>query len=302
MHPTSRRQVLQGLGALAISGAAASTFSLRGWARGASPAGIRFGAQTNAWAIDPNNFDSFLAVLNQIKQIGYAGFETGFFNLEHQFDAPADARQRIAATGLDFTGIHIAISLNKIDPATKLPPAALYEKVARGGLALGAKKLILSGVPTPEATEDELKRKIDGLNAAGRFSHGLGLQFSYHNHWWEAQSKLGELEALYAQTDPAAVSFLLDAGWAHRGGVNVPEFLRRHSARITALHLRDFTADGKQVQLGGGVFPLKQVVATLHELYWQGWALNEEERSDGAKLGNAAIEPAYRALREAFSA
>lgn len=296
----SRRQFLQELGTLAMSGAAASTFPLPGWARGAHSAGIRLGAQTNAWAIDPNNLNSFLAVLNQIRQIGYAGFETGFFNLVHQFDAPANARRQIAATGLVFTGIHIAIPFNKTDPATKLPPASLYEKVARGGLALGAKKLIFSGAPA--VTKDDLKRKIEGLNAAGRFAHGLGLQFSYHNHWWEAQSKLGELEALYTQTDPAEVSFLLDAGWAYRGGVHVPEFLRQHSARITALHLRDFTADGKQVPLGAGVFPLKEVAETLRELHWHGWALNEEERSDGTKLGNAAIEPAYRALREAFSA
>lgn len=300
MRTTSRRQVLRGLSALAIGGAAAPAFSSDGRAGGTrTVTGIQLGAQTNAWAIDPQNFDSFLAVLAQIKHIGYSGFETGFFNLVQQFDAPGDARRQITETGLVFTGLHIAIPFDKTDPATKLPPASLYEKVARGGAELGAQRLIFSGAPA--ITEDDLKRKIDALNTAGKFARGLGLQFSYHNHWWEVQSKVNEIEALYTQTDPAEVSFLLDAGHAYRGGVDVPRFLRQHAGRVAALHLRDYR-DGKQVPLGEGSFPLKEVAATLQDLRWSGWAINEEERESGVKLGVSVIEPAYRALRGAFSA
>jgi inosose dehydratase len=296
MQIISRRQILQSLSALTIGGATAPF--LRALAASA-PSGIRLGAQTNAWKIDPQDFNSFLDVLGQIKSIGYSGFETGFFNLVSQFDAPADARRKIAATGLDFTGIHIAIPFDKTDSATKLPPSSLYERVAHGGVALGAQRMIFSGAPA--ANEEELKRKIEGLNAAGSFARGLGLQFLYHNHWWEVQSKVGELDTLYAQTNPADVSFLLDAGHAYRGGADVPGFLRQHAARIKALHLRDYK-DGKQVPLGEGTFPLTQVAATLRELQWQGWAINEEERESGVKLGASVIEPAYHALRGAFPA
>jgi sugar phosphate isomerase/epimerase len=99
---------------------------------------IELGAQTNAWAIDPARFDTFLGVLDQIKKIGYTGFETGFFNLRPQFKSPEPARNSIAKSGLTFFGIHIAIPFDRNDPATHLPPAALYEEVAHGGLALGA--------------------------------------------------------------------------------------------------------------------------------------------------------------------
>jgi inosose dehydratase len=300
MHITSRRQVLHTLSALTIGAATSSTLSFRTWAdHSRADSGVRFAAQTNAWAIDPQDFNSFLAVLNAVKGIGYAGFETGFFNLIHHFEAPGDARSRIAETGLVFTGLHIAIPFDKTDPTTKLPPAPLYEKVAHGGVELGAQKLIFSGAPA--TTEDELKRKIEALNAAGKFARGIGLEFSYHNHWWEVQSKIHEIEALYAQTDPSEVSFLLDAGHAYRGGADVPRFLRQHAPRIAALHLRDYK-DGKQVPLGEGSFPLKEVATTLQELHWKGWAINEEERENGVKLGVSVIEPAYRALRGAFSA
>jgi inosose dehydratase len=273
--------------------AAASRFASATMAR----TQIQLGAQTNAWAIDPARFDTFLGVLDQIKKIGYTGFETGFFNVRSQFKSPESARNSIAKSGLTFFGIHIAIPFERNDPATHLPPATLYEEVAHGGLALGAQRLIFTGGPT--ASAEELKRKIAGLNTAGAFSKSLGLPLAYHNHWWEFQSKVDEIDALYAETDPAPVSFLLDAGHAYRGGADVPAFLRKHYDRIIALHLRDYS-NGQQVPLGQGTFPLVEVAATLKHLNWQGWALNEEEREDGSKLGLTVMEPAFAALQKAF--
>jgi inosose dehydratase len=273
--------------------AAASRFASATMAR----TQIQLGAQTNAWAIDPARFDSFLGVLDQIKKIGYTGFEIGFFNARSQFKSPESARNSIAKSGLTFFGIHIAIPFERNDPATHLPPAALYEEVAHGGLALGAQRLIFTGGPT--ASTEDLKRKIAGLNTAGAFSKSLGLPLAYHNHWWEFQSKVGEIDALYSETDPALVSFLLDAGHAYRGGADVPAFLRKHHDRIIALHLRDYS-NGQQVPLGQGTFPLAEVAATLKHLNWQGWALNEEERENGSKLGLTVMEPAFAALQKAF--
>ncbi len=260
---------------------------------------IRLGAQTNAWAIDPKNLDTFFSVLSQIKQVGYTGFETGFFNLINVFDAPQQAADTIRATGLDFIGIHIAIPFKKQDTQTHLPPASVYEKVARSGKVLGAKRLFFSGAPT--STSADVKQKVEGLNAAGRYAKDAGLNFAYHNHWWEFQSKNDEIETLYTETDPSVVSFLLDVGHAYRGGADVPAFLRKHSSRVVALHLRDYK-DGKQVPLGQGTVPLTQVATTLKRLQWSGWAINEEEREDGTKAGLDYIGPSYKALQGAFGA
>jgi inosose dehydratase len=286
----TRRQLMQRAALFAAAGRLASAWT-------PAKSRIELGAQTNAWAIDPARFDSFLGVLDQIKKIGYTGFETGFFNLRPQFKSPESARSSIAKSALTFFGIHIAIPFDRNDPMTHLPPAALYEEVAHGGLALGAQRLIFTGGPS--ASTEDLKRKIAGLNAAGAFSKSLGLPLAYHNHWWEFQSKVGEIEALYTETDPALVSFLLDAGHAYRGGADVPAFLREHHDRIIALHLRDYS-NGQQVPLGQGSFPLAEVAATLKHLNWQGWVLNEEEREDGSKLGLTVMEPAFAALRKAF--
>ena len=284
----TRRQVIQNAGLLA----AGSCLAL-----GMSEPRIRLGAQTNAWAIDPARFDTFLGVLDQVKRIGYAGFETGFNNLRSQFLSPEQARSSIAKSGLTFFGIHIFVPFERMDPATHLPPAALYEEVAHGGAALGAQRLIFSGAPA--ASISGLKAKIAELNKAGAFGKSLGLPLAYHNHWGEFQSRVGEIEALYTQTDPALVSFLLDAGHAYHGGADVPAFLRKHHERIIALHLRDYR-NGQQVPLGEGTFPLAGVATALKQLDWKGWVLNEEEREDGSKQGLTVIEPAFQALQKAF--
>jgi sugar phosphate isomerase/epimerase len=259
---------------------------------------VRFGVQLNAFPIDPKNFSNFLRTVGEVKKIGYQGFESSYRLVERQFGTPAPARRQIEQTGLVFFGVHIFMETPKYDPATGIAPVSLYEGVARGGAALGARHMILSGAPA--ADEAMLKRKIEALNRAGAFAKSQGITVAYHNHWWEFQSKIGEIDALYTRTDPSLVSFLLDAGHAYHGGANVPAFIRAHSKRIIGFHLRDYR-DGKLVTLGTGTFPLKQVADTIMQIGWKGWVENEEERNDRSQNGVRVIEPAFQAMKEAFT-
>ena len=295
----TRREVLRGLTGASLGATLSCAVQRSAFAKGiAQRSGIQFGAQTNAWAIDPKSLDSFLAVLGQIRQTGYAGFETGFGNVAGQFANPQEARRRIASTGLKFFGVHIFLPADRYDPSTHIAPASLYEQVATGGAALGARYLVLSGAPAQ--SEEELKAKIAGLNAAGKFSKSVGVGLAYHNHGPEFESKVREIEALYVHSDPELVSFLLDAGHAYRAGADVPAFLRTNQARIVGIHLRDYR-NGQQVPLGQGTFPLALVSGVLKQLAWTGWVLNEEEREDGTKAGLKFMEPAFKAMQAAFS-
>jgi inosose dehydratase len=297
---TSRRQILQALGSVGAYGALFPLTSRRSFAQsGHLPVRIRFGVQLNAFPIDPKRFETFTATLEQVKQIGYQGFEAGFRYLSEQFAAPEMARRSIEQSGLTFFGIHIFLpTFEMYDPNTRIAAPSVYEPVARGGAALGAKHLILSGAPAGNA--DQLKAKIDALNAAGRFALSSGITAAYHNHWWEFQSKIGEIEALYTQTDPELVHFVLDAGHAYHGGADVPAFIRAHSERIIGFHVRDFK-NGDYVELGTGDFPLHQVAATIEQIGWKGWVENEEERADHSQTGLHVIAPAYKAMTEAFT-
>lgn len=287
---------MQAMSALAAGGLASSLAVPA--LRAEVPPGIHFGVQLNAFPIDPKRFQTFLDVLGQIKQVGYQGFESSFRNLSPQFASPAPARRSIEQTGLTFFGIHIFFPNSGYDQTTRIAAPSVYEPVAHGGAALGAKHLILSGAPSED--RDQLKRKIEALDAAGRYARGAGLSVAYHNHWWEFRSKVGEIDALYTQTDPELVHFVLDAGHAYHGGANVPAFIRAHSKRIVGFHLRDFR-NGQYVELGTGTFPLHEVAQTIIQIGWKGWVENEEERADHSQTGLKVIAPAYKAMKEAFT-
>ena len=152
----SRRAFVMGLG---------SCYFLAG-----SKPRISLGCQTNAWPIDPARFDSLLSVLGTIRELGFAGFETGFRNLQSQAEHLESARQKIESSGLQFFGVHIFLS--HYDERTHIAPAELYRQVCQAGAALGAQRLILSGAPA--ATGDELARKVDGLQKAGRWRRTSG--------------------------------------------------------------------------------------------------------------------------------
>jgi hypothetical protein len=49
----------------------------------------------NAWAIDAKDFGNVRAVIRKIKDYGYDGFETGFANVQRQFERAGDAGRRI---------------------------------------------------------------------------------------------------------------------------------------------------------------------------------------------------------------
>jgi sugar phosphate isomerase/epimerase len=266
--------------------------------------GVKFGCQTNAWRIDPRDFSQVLAVLAKLKELGYDGFETGFRNIQPQFGNIAAARAQIEKTGLQFFGCHIF--LDKYDEQTQTAPLDLVKTVADGAAACGAQRLIVSGgglIKDGKVDAEAVKRKAAGLNAAAQYCQTKGLKLAYHNHGPEFQNGGLEIKGLLKHTDPARVDFLTDCGWAWRGGMDVPKFFAQHHKRIIGLHLRDFKGDFKsdvQIPLGQGDFPLAQLAAVIKKVKWQGWALNEEERLNGDKPGEAAVAPAKATLDKVF--
>lgn len=261
---------------------------------------LRLGCQTNAWRIDPSRFSDLLGVLEKLKSLGYEGYETGFRNLQGRFGDAAAARRELEATGLKLLGVHIF--LDRYDAQTAIAPRTEIERIADGAAALGAERLILSGgglLSAGTVSPDALRRKADGLNAAGAYCRARGLRLAYHNHGPEMSEGGQEIEGLYRLTDAANVEFIMDCGWAFRVGVDVPDFLRRHHRRLAGLHLRDFRA-GEQVPLGEGEFPLDRLAGTIRAVGWKGWLINEEERLSGAKPGESAVGPARATIRRVF--
>ena len=289
---TTRRDALS----LLMGALVDSRFSLAAPSTGVSP--IQLGAQTNAWPIDAKSLDSFFGVLQQIKSVGYAGFETGYFNLVDHSSSAAEVKRRISEIELTFFAMHVAIPFTKCDPETLLPPESLFKPNAEAALNFGARNLVISGAPAKSL--EEAKRKADGLIRAADFGASIGLPVLYHNHDWEFRLPNPEIEVLFDRTRHTKVEFLFDIGHAYHAGEDVLSFTSQHIDRMAAFHLRDY-AEGKQVPLGQGTFPLVQFASLLRQRGWVGWLLNEEDSDGKQKLGLSVIEPAHRALETAFS-
>ncbi len=277
----------------AISALAAGVATLR-----ADGGRLHAGAQTNAWPIA--NFDELLAVLARMRGFGYEGFETSFRNVQLHFDQPKTARQQLQDSGLRFVNIHIF--MDQYDPRTRIAPEDLIARVAKGGAALGAFSLVLSGAPCVAGGKLDaaaIDAKASALNAAGKLCRELGIEAAYHNHGPEFADRGLEIKGLLERTDPKQVHFVIDAGHAFRAGADIPAFVAKHHARLAGMHLRDFH-NGEQVILGQGDFHLQPVFEAIRKARWTGWLFNEEERLGGVKLGDSAITPARAEMKKVF--
>ena len=266
----------------------------------AAPAAPRFGCQTNAWPLKPGDVPALLAVLREMKAMGFEAFETSFRNVQAQYADPAPARASLDASGLAFFGVHIF--LNEYDPRTRVAPMDLVKATADGAASLGAQRVILSGAGLSRdgrVAEGDLAQKVAGLNEAARYCRARGLALAYHNHGPEFAAGGAEIDGLIARTDPALVDFLIDCGWAYRAGVDLAAFFTAHRARIAGVHLRDFKGE-QQVPLGHGDVNWSPLASAIRAPGWNGWVLAEEERADGSQPGAAAAAPARDTLRKLF--
>jgi inosose dehydratase len=261
---------------------------------GAKPGALRVGSQTNAWTIDPKNFESLMRVLATIKELGFDGFETGFVNVRSEFHRPDQAFDRIKKSGLKFLGIHVF--LTSYEPETAIAKYELLTEVADGGAALGAERLIVSGASTVHPLA--IRGKAEALNRVAKYCKKAGIGCAYHNHAAEFAQGGAQIEGLLSQTDPG-VHFVLDAGHAIEGGAHLAEFFAKNWRRIDAIHLRD-AKGGNEVPLGQGDYDYAPLAKEINATGWRGWLVTEEERLSGEKPGEEAVRPAREAIRKVF--
>lgn len=92
---------------------------------------------------------------------------------------------------------------------------------------------------------DEVLRKCEQFNAAGKRCHDSGFVLHYHNHYEIGQHFDGKTvyELIAENTDPNYIAFQLDTFWAMRGGLDPVELCKTYGKRIRLLHQKDFAKD-----------------------------------------------------------
>src|SRR5579875_3548643 len=242
----------------------------------------RVGCQANAFVMRNGDFEELLPVLKSIASLGYAGFECNNRLVKSQFGDAASARAKIQATSLQFIGMHMS--------ATEAD--AGLDSLCEGGAALGCHNVVLSSSglsPTGEFTPQALAEKASKLEGYGRICRKHGLTLAYHNHMPEFANHNAEMQGLADHTNPALVSFLMDAGHAYQGGGDPAEFMRRNPKRLVGCHLKTFKNKTDQVPLGQGDFGFEDLAAAIRSTHWSGWLIDEE--GGGKTADSAAVGP-----------
>ncbi|MFM6977605.1 MAG: sugar phosphate isomerase/epimerase family protein [Micrococcales bacterium] len=135
-----------------------------------------------------------------------------------------------------------------------------------------AKRLGIKTLIDPFTTPEDWKsvERIDffaaELNRISAEAKEYGIRIAYHNHYWELAERVGDQIAFdyFIEKLSDDVVIELDAFWCEVGGVSAPEYLKKHGARIVAIHVKDGTKDGNldnQVPAGTGEIPIREILA-----------------------------------------
>lgn len=157
------------------------------------------------------------------------------------------------------------------DGLLTVPPA---EEAFAAAKTLGIEVVIDPFVaPSRWATQADVERNADRLNARAAQAAEHGLRVGYHNHDHEFTSMIDGRTAYDAFVDLLDPSVLLeiDLYWANAGGADPVELVRRLGDRVIAVHAKDgpmrpgITAQdmpSDQAPAGQGDVPLAAVLSS----------------------------------------
>ena len=148
--------------------------------------------------------------------------------------------------GLRATGSHVALA----DLITDL------DRVVEHARAFEITSLFVPSVPVPQRD-----MPADGWRALGKQLAGLseklarhGIMLGYHNHDWDLNLKEADktaLDLIFETAGSAPVKWEADIAWLVRGGVDPVTWLKRHSGRLVAAHVKDLAPEGQGVEEAG---------------------------------------------------
>jgi sugar phosphate isomerase/epimerase len=186
------------------------------------------------------DFDGTIA---KVASIGYKEVEfAGYFGR-----TPEQVRAVIDRNGLTSPSCHVEYAVL----SDKWP------SVIDSSKTIGQSYIVCPWIPEEIRKQpDGWKRAIDTFNHAGEISKKSGIQFAYHNHWFEFLPVNGKLpyDMLLERCDPALVKMELDLCWITVAGADPLTYFNRYPGRFPLVHVKDMKKLPKVSASGGQDF------------------------------------------------
>jgi sugar phosphate isomerase/epimerase len=200
---------------------------------------------------------------------------------------------KVAAIGykeVEFAGyfgrtgkqVRAACDKNGLEPvSTHVQYDELDEKfpsVIETSKTIGLKYIVCPWIPEDlRKSPDIWKQAAAKFNRCGELSKKAGLQFAYHNHWFEFLPVDGKLpyDALLKECDANLVKMEMDLCWITAAGGDPLKYFNEYPGRFPLVHVKDLkklpviTAGGSQnfgdtvdlTSVGNGIIDWKRIFA-----------------------------------------
>ncbi|HHY98957.1 MAG TPA: TIM barrel protein [Firmicutes bacterium] len=226
--------------------------------------GIPIGLQLYSLREDAKK--DFVGVLKAVASMGYEGVEfAGYWGLSSQ-----ELKKILNDLGLRAVGSHIGFA----ELQNNLPSVLDFL------CDLGAKFVVCPGAPRELVKDAEGWRNFArSMSDIGEKCKERGLRLGYHNHAWEITPVDGKyaLDLFFEEACPESVEAQLDLGWLLYAGVDPVAYMKKYSGRCPLVHVKDFTKEKKQTEVGTGALDLDAVVATAPEAGVEWYLIETEE-------------------------
>lgn len=181
-------------------------------------------------------------MLDAVKAAGYGSVELYGGKLALGAELATLLRER----GLRASGSHVALA-DLVDD---------LERVVANAQAFELTSLFVPSVPILQRGMAAEGWRVLGKQLAGLsdklWAHNMTL--GYHNHDWDLDLKEGDktaLDLVFEAAGSAPVQWEADIAWLKRGGADPAVWLKRHSDRLTAVHVKDLAPVGQNEEEAG---------------------------------------------------
>ncbi len=191
----------------------------------------------------------FPGTLKRVAEVGYKGVETAGYN---------------GLTAAQVRGLCDDLGLQVVSGHGPLPTDENVEQCIADAQTLGYTTLVSGFGPGDMDTLDKVKACAEKFQRGAELLKPAGLEFAFHNHWWEFHKLDGRLVYDLLLELAPDVKSELDVYWATFGGTDPVEVLAKHGARVPLLHLKDGPLTGDppdpHTAVGAGKVAMPRIV------------------------------------------
>jgi len=247
-HAMNRRRFLQTTGTVAAATLLTSRF---GWAAGEHKID-KVGVQL--YTVRDLMKDDFEGTIAKVAQIGYKEVEfAGYFSRTGQ-----QVRDVLDKNGLKAPSTHV--QYDELDDK--------FPSVIETSKEIGLDYIICPWIPEElRKSPDIWKQASEKFNKCGEQSKKAGMQFGYHNHWFEFLPSNGKMpyDELLAMCDPNLVKMEMDLCWITTTGTDPVKYFEKYPGRFPLVHVKDMSGSGQIVDVGKGTIDWNRIFAKRRE-------------------------------------